>query len=84
MTEIELLEQSIRLHSRLYDKGTPLITDGEYDELVRKRHRLLGSDAAQPVAPVVVGAPVPTGSPKVAHPAVMLSLNNASDQLEEG
>ena len=82
MTEIELLEQSIRLHSQLYDNGTPLITDGEYDELLRKRHRLLGGDAAQPVAPAVVGAPVPTGNPKMAHPAVMLSLNNASDQLE--
>lgn len=82
MTEFELLEQSIRLHSRLYDRGTPLITDEEYDKLLRKRHRLLGGDAAQPVAPSVVGAPVPAGSPKVAHPAVMLSLNNASDQLE--
>ena len=82
MTEIELLEQSIRLHSRLYDRGTPLITDEAYDELVRKRHRLLGGDGSKPVAPAVVGAPVQAGSPKVAHLAVMLSLNNASDQLE--
>ncbi len=82
MNEIELLEQSIRLHSQLYDRGTPLITDEEYDELLRKRHMLLGEDSAQPVAPAVVGAPVPAGSPKVAHPAVMLSLNDASDRLE--
>ena len=82
MTEIELLEQSIRLHSQLYDRGTPLISDEEYDELVRKRHRLLDGDSMKPVAPAVVGAPVPAGSPKVAHPAVMLSLNNAFDQME--
>ena len=82
MTEIELLEQSIRLHSELYDMGTPLISDEEYDELVRQRHRLLGGDIGKPVAPAIVGAPAPVGSPKVAHPAVMLSLNNAFDQIE--
>ena len=82
MTEIAKLEQSIKLHAQLYDKGTPLISDEEYDKMVRELHRLKGGDTAKPVAPAVVGAPVAPGSPKVAHPAVMLSLNNAFDQLE--
>ncbi len=82
MTEIELLEQSIRLHSQLYDKGTPLISDEEYDAMVRQLHRREGGTSAQPVSPPVVGAAVPAGSPKVAHPAVMLSLDNAFGQVE--
>lgn len=82
MTEIELLEQSIRLHSQLYDRATPLICDEEYDAMVRELHRREGGSSTQPVSPPVVGAAVPAGSPKVAHPAVMLSLDNASDQIE--
>ncbi len=82
MTEIQKLRQSIRLHSQLYDRGTPLISDEEYDAMVRELHRREDGRSAKPVSPPVVGAAVPDGSPKVAHPAVMLSLNNASDQIE--
>lgn len=82
MKEIQKLRQSIRLHSQLYDRGTPLISDEEYDAMVRELHRREGGTSAQPVSPPVVGAAVPAGSPKVAHPAVMLSLNNAFNQVE--
>ncbi len=82
MTREETLKKSIELHSALYDKGTPLIGDAEYDELVREYNKLRGNEDKSVVAPVVVGAPVVDDSAKVTHPAVMLSLNNAFDQRE--
>ena len=82
MTEIEKLQKSIELHSKLYEKGKPLIGDADYDELKRKYHEITGGKPEEPVAPSVVGSPVDEGSPKVAHPAVMLSLNNAFDQAQ--
>ena len=82
MTREEKLKKSIELHSKLYDRGKPLISDAEYDALVREYNELTGANSDEPVAPVVVGSAVADGSPKVAHPAPMLSLNNAFDQMQ--
>lgn len=82
MREIEKLKQSVRLHARLYDKGTPLISDERYDEMAREQRLLEGGAIGEPVPPPVVGTPVAFGSPKVTHPAVMLSLDNAFDRLQ--
>ena len=49
--KIDKLRMSIELHSRLYDKGTPLISDAAYDAMVREYSALTGVDAGQPVAP---------------------------------
>ena len=82
VTREETLRKSIELHSALYDKGTPLISDAEYDELVREYNKLTGNEDKAVVAPVVVGTPVVDDSVKATHPAVMLSLDNAFDQRE--
>ncbi|MCY4580768.1 MAG: NAD-dependent DNA ligase LigA [Chloroflexi bacterium] len=82
MTREEKLKKSIELHSKLYDRGKPLISDAEYDALVREYNELTGANSDEPVVPVVVGSAVADGSPKVAHPAPMLSLNNAFDQMQ--
>ena len=82
MTREEKLKKSIELHSKLYDRGKPLISDAEYDALVREYNELSGANSDDPVVPVVVGSAVADGSPKVAHPAPMLSLNNAFDQMQ--
>ncbi len=82
MTREEKLKKSIELHSKLYDRGKPLISDAEYDALVREYNELTGANSNEPVVPVVVGSAVSDGSPKVAHPAPMLSLNNAFDQMQ--
>ena len=82
MTKREKLVQSIKLHSKLYSKGTPLISDEAYDAMVIEMHILDGGARTQPVAPPTVGSPVDEGSPKVAHPALMLSLNNAFDAAQ--
>lgn len=82
MTRAQKLEKSIKLHAKLYDRGKPLIPDAEYDALVREYNELTGTSKDEPIAPVVVGSAVEDGSPKVAHPAVMLSLNNAFDQMQ--
>jgi len=82
VTREEKLKKSIELHSKLYDRGKPLISDAEYDALVREYNELTGANSDEPVVPVVVGSAVADGSPKVAHPAPMLSLNNAFDQMQ--
>ena len=82
MTKREKLAQSIKLHSKLYDRGTPLISDEAYDAMVLELHILDGGVRTQLVAPPTVGSPVDEGSPKVAHPALMLSLNNAFDEAQ--
>ena len=82
MTREETLKKSIELHAKLYDRGKPLISDAEYDAMVREYNELTGAGKDDPVVPVVVGSAVEDGSPKVAHPAVMLSLNNAFDQMQ--
>ncbi len=83
MTEIQKLRKAIELHNELYQKGKPLISDSQYDELVRQHAEITGQNVeGGAVSPPVVGSPVGYGSPKVAHPAVMLSLNNAFDQQQ--
>ncbi len=82
MTKKQKLTMSIKLHSALYDKGTPLISDEAYDAMVLELHMLDGGASAQPVAPPTVGSPVGAGNPKVAHPALMLSLNNAFNEAQ--
>ena len=82
MTEEQKLKKAIELHSGLYDKGTPLISDADFDEMVREYNEVTGGGNKAVVSPVVVGSPVPEGSPKVAHPTVMLSLNNAFNQID--
>ena len=82
MTREETLRKSIELHAKLYDRGKPLIPDAQYDTMVREYNELTGAGRDEPVAPVVVGSAVEDGSPKVAHPAAMLSLNNALDQMQ--
>ena len=82
MTRLETLKKSLELHTKLYDRGTPLISDTRYDEMKREYHELAGGDAEATVDPVVVGSTVSDGSPKVAHPAAMLSLANAFDQMQ--
>ena len=81
MTKIDCLKKSIELHSRLYDKGKPLISDAEYDALVKEHSELTGGKGS-PVVPPVVGADPVAGSKKITHPAPMLSLKNAFDQEE--
>ena len=43
--KIDKLRMSINLHLRLYDKGTPLISDAAYDAMVREYNDLTGVDA---------------------------------------
>ena len=80
--KIDKVRMSIELHSRLYDKGTPLISDAAYDAMVREYSTLTGVDAGQPVTPPAVGAAPSGANGKVRHPARMLSLNNAFDQAQ--
>ncbi|MDE2688543.1 MAG: NAD-dependent DNA ligase LigA [Chloroflexota bacterium] len=82
MTREEKLRKSIELHAKLYDRGSPLIPDAQYDAMVREYNELTGASKEEPVVPVVIGSAVEEGSPKVAHPAAMLSLNNAFDQMQ--
>ena len=82
LTREETLRKSIELHAKLYDRGKPLIPDAQYDAMVREYNELTGAGKDEPVVPVVVGGAAEDGSPKVAHPAVMLSLNNAFDQMQ--
>ena len=75
------LEKCIKLHSKLYSKGTPLISDDAYDALVREHSDLTGHKG-QPMVPPVVGAAPADNGKKVTHRAPMLSLKNAFDQSE--
>ena len=80
--KIAKLRMSIDLHSRLYDRGTPLISDAAYDALIREYSELTGKPAGAPVSPPVVGAEPLGLNGKTRHPARMLSLSNAFDRAQ--
>jgi len=84
--KIESLRKEILRHNELYYvKAEPVVSDSEYDRLLRELKAMefeypeYGSADSPSLA---VGAPIPDKFVKVEHSAVMLSLDSVND--EEG
>ena len=85
-THIEELRKALRRHEHLYYVlDTPEISDAEYDTLMRQLQQLEGRhpEYITPDSPSQrVGGKAREGFQKVAHNAVMLSLDNALNEAE--
>ena len=83
---MEDLREELREHShRYYVLDRPIVSDGEYDRLMRELEALEAEhpDLVTPDSPTVrVGAPPADEFVKVAHRTPMLSLQNAMDEAE--
>ncbi|HEY6414886.1 MAG TPA: NAD-dependent DNA ligase LigA, partial [Acidimicrobiales bacterium] len=85
--QAEALRAEIREHNRRYHElDDPIISDAEYDELVR-RLRALEEEFPELITPdsptqQVGGAPVTTVFAPVVHSVPMMSLDNAFDEAE--
>jgi DNA ligase (NAD+) len=79
----EKLREQVRLHNyRYYVLNSPLVSDAEYDRLLNELRRLEAQYPAllTPDSPTQrVGAPPLEAFERVAHPAPILSLDNAFD-----
>lgn len=87
MTQTEKLLMAIKLHAKAYAEGKPLVSDQEYDELVKEYNDEIGSpisrEASDLVIPAVVGSGVEvTKSKRIVFPRPMLSLDNAFDEAQ--
>ncbi|MBI4336936.1 MAG: NAD-dependent DNA ligase LigA [Chloroflexi bacterium] len=82
----EKLRQEVNYHNyRYYVLDSPVISDAEYDRLMRELQQLEAAhpELVTPDSPTQrVGAPPAAGFAEVVHPAPMLSLANAFDREE--
>ncbi len=83
---LEELRQQIREHNyRYYVLNAPLVSDAEYDALMRELREIEAAhpDWVTPDSPTQrAGAPPAEGFAKVRHPAPILSLANAFSEQE--
>ncbi|MGB7096954.1 MAG: NAD-dependent DNA ligase LigA, partial [Anaerolineales bacterium] len=81
---LEELRQEIRFHNyRYYVVNQPIVSDGEYDRLMRELREIEEShpDWITPDSPTQrTGAPPSERFAKLQHPAPILSLANAFDE----
>ena len=81
---LEELRQEIRFHNyRYYVVNQPIVSDGEYDRLMRELREIEEShpDWITPDSPTQrTGAPPSERFTKLQHPALILSLANAFDE----
>ena len=76
MEKNEVLDK-IKAYARSYADGAPVVSDKEYDGLVRRYNEIMSPEGGL-VRPPVVGSDLIKGK-RIAFPAPMLSLDNAFD-----
>lgn len=79
LSKITRLRQEIQHHDQLYDAGTPLLSDREYDDLMLELQQLEAAhpEFSDPTSPSQrVRGSTSQGFPPVQHRVPMLSLDN--------